>query len=205
MSSKARVIEYEGLTFRGGYSVPYLRKTCRNMAGLLTAMLHSLNDGMVYKGGIVRAAVNHGLITDKPRELTAEGHAWLRAYAGEVAPLADILRAEPMPVYTRTERAAKGIAPKARAPKPKPKPVKLSAIARDLTAAGLLFVHPTVLDVLGAECFYLWAYSRTHRHLTTVAALAAALHWDAEHTKIRAERCADRGYPLQIDQQEDAA
>lgn len=197
----SRIVDYAGLAFKGGYTVNTCRIVCRNIAGLLTAMLESANEGLVYKGGIVRAAARHGLITDKPREITAEGHAWLDGYRGDVAPLPDIIRPAPMPTYTHHERAAKGIAPKLRtkrAPKPKPAPVKLSTIARDLTAAGLLFVHPTVLDVLGAECFYLWAYSRTHRYLTTLDALAEALHWDAEHTRIRAARCADRGYPLNL-------
>lgn len=65
-------------------------------------------------------------------------------------------------------------------------------------------IDAEALDTLGPECFYLWAYSRTHRDLTTLDALAQAVHWSLSDTAIRAERCAERGYPLQLRQDEAA-
>lgn len=192
-----RTITVHGLPFRANYTRDYCETVCRNMAGLLTVMQDDAED-TVFFGPIIRAAVNHGLVTDKPREITAGGYEWLASYTGDIATRAEVTR-RTVPRYGRAERAAKGIPP---AVKPAPKPV---AVARDLVAAGLLFIHPTVLDKLGPECFYLWAYSRTHRDLTTLDALAQAVHWSLSDTAIRAERCAERGYPLSLTQSEDAA
>lgn len=193
----SRIVDYAGLAFKGGYTVNTCRIVCRNIAGLLTAMLESANEGLVYKGGIVRAAARHGLITDKPREITAEGHAWLDGYRGDVAPLPDIIRPAPMPTYTHHERAAKGIAPKLRtkrAPKPKPTP-KPSTVARDLMAAGLVFVHPKLIDDLSPDELSLWIKAKRHeRDGLTLAALAALLGEPLAHVRIRAERIRARGY-----------
>ena len=55
-----------------------------------------------------------------------------------------------------------------------------------------------MIEHLGMECWFLWCYSRTHAEYTTVGQLAAALHWTADVTRIRAERCAERGYPITL-------
>jgi hypothetical protein len=59
-------------------------------------------------------------------------------------------------------------------------------------------IDADMLHILGPECFYLWSYARTHPELTTVEQLAAAVHWSLSDTRIRAERCAERGYPLPL-------
>jgi hypothetical protein len=79
-----------------------------------------------------------------------------------------------------------------------------SHIARDLIAEGLLFVHPSLIAALGPEELYLWLYCKAHeRDRLTVTAVADALHWPVDHTRIRAERCAERGYPLPLANEED--
>jgi hypothetical protein len=201
----SRIVDYAGLAFKGGYTVNTCRIVCRNIAGLLTAMLESANEGLVYKGGIVRAAARHGLITEKPREITAEGHAWLDGYRGDVAPLPDIIRPAPMPTYTHHERAAKGILPKPkRAPKPKPTP-KPSTVARDLMAAGLVFVHPKLIDDLSPDELSLWIKAKRHeRDGLTLAALAALLGEPLAHVRIRAERIVAKGYVVAVRDEEAA-
>jgi hypothetical protein len=193
-----RVTTVHGLTFRGGNSVAFCNNACRNMAGLLTAMLDPSNEDAIYKGGIVRSAAGHGLITDKPRMVTDYGRAWLaHEYRGEVAPLADVLRGVPMPTYS----------PPARTPKPKRVRKQTPAtVTRDLIAAGLILIHPTLIANLGPEETYLWLYCKAHeRDRLTVAAVADALHWPVDHTRIRAERCAERGYPLPLVRDGEAA
>lgn len=205
----SRVVAYAGLSFKGGYTVNTCRIVCRNIAGLLYAMLDLRNEAATYKGGIVRAAARHGLITEKPREVTAKGHEWLTAYKGDIALLEEVLRPVPMPTYTRKDRAAKGITPKARpavrAKPPTPAPAP-STVARDLITAGLIFVHPALIDALSADELSLWLKAKRHERTgVTLAQLAAMLGEPLEATRIRAERCAERGYPLTVRQTEDAA
>jgi hypothetical protein len=201
----SRIVDYAGLAFKGGYTVNTCRIVCRNIAGLLTAMLESANEGLVYKGGIVRAAAGHGLITEKPREITAEGHAWLNGYRGDVAPLPDIIRPAPMPTYTRKERTAKGVPPRPKPtakPNPTPKP---STVARDLMAAGLVFVHPRLIDDLSTEELALWIKAKRHeRDGLTLAALAALLGEPLAHVRIRAERIVAKGYVVAVRDEEAA-
>jgi hypothetical protein len=67
----------------------------------------------------------------------------------------------------------------------------------------MMEIDADMLHILGPECFYLWSYAVTHPELTTVEQLAAAVHWSLSDTRIRAERCAERGYPLAL-KREDA-
>lgn len=191
MSGKSRVVEYAGLTFYGGYSVPYLKKTCRNMAGLLAAMMHPSNRGTEYKGGIVRAAANHGLVTGKPRTITDAGLAWLASYRGEIAPLADVVRDRPMPRYAAAQRNVKQEA---------------RYIIDGLIRQGLILVHPSMVDKLGPEELQLWMYGKAHEYeRLTLAQLAARLSWPVEHARIRAERIAAAGYVLTVSDESEAA
>jgi hypothetical protein len=81
-----------------------------------------------------------------------------------------------------------------------------SHIARDLIAAGLLFVHPSLIAALGPEELYMWLYCKAHeRDRLTLETLSSALHWPVDHTRIRAERCAERGYPLLLVRDGEAA
>jgi hypothetical protein len=81
-----------------------------------------------------------------------------------------------------------------------------SHIARDLIAAGLLFVHPSLIAALGPEELYMWLYCKAHeRDRLTLETLSSALHWPVDHTRIRAERCAERGYPLPLVRDGEAA
>ena len=202
----SRIVEYAGLKFTGGYSVPYMRKTCRSMAGLLYAMLDLRNEGVVYKGGVVRAAANHGLVTDRPREVTPAGEEWLATYRGDIAMREEVIRDAPMPTYTRKERIAKGIPPKTHKPKTiAPAKPNTTHIARDLVAAGLIFVHPSLIDALGAEELALWLKAKRHeRENITVVELASMLGETVAVTRLRIESIESKGYTVAVKAQDAA-
>jgi hypothetical protein len=172
-------------------AIAYARHWSRAKRAAQDARYAALLDALTVNGGggaynltLMRGAVARGLIVSlTDRTLTAFGIAWRAAYTGTPAPVTRIA------VKTRTT--------------PTPKP---STIARDLIAAGLLFVHPSLIAALGPEETYLWLYCKAHeRDRLTLETLSSALHWPVDHTRIRAERCAERGYPLPLVRDGEAA
>jgi hypothetical protein len=161
-------------------------------AALLDALTAN-GGGGAYNRTLSRGAVNRGLIvSETDRTLTAFGRAWRAGYTGTPEPVARI-------AVTSCGAADNGCKPSKRDQQ------RAQRIARQLIDGGTLFVQKRMLEVLGMECFYLWSYARTHPDLTTVEQLAAAVHWSLSDTRIRAERCAERGYPLNLSPESEAA
>lgn len=188
----------EELTFSKSWTVDQINRMKTRYAALLDLLLVGVHvkrwRGLVH-GSLCLSAARQGLVTSGKVPIPTErGLRWREQYTGAVATPDELRSMSPKKKRAQMEDVAR----RQRSQKP-------LTVARDLVAAGLLFIHPTVLDKLGPECFYLWAYSRTHRDLTTLEALASALHWGYEETRIRVERCAERGYPLALAGNEDAA
>jgi hypothetical protein len=171
----------------------------------------------------LRGAHKHGLIQSPhaPVRPTAYGLAWRAQYRGAVAMRTEIVASSPQnrarpadyvrpsrakPPELRKTRIAKPKPVKTPKPTVKPKPTpKPSTVARDLMAAGLVFVHPKLIDDLSTEELALWIKAKRHeRDGLTLAALAALLGEPLAHVRIRAERIVAKGYVVAV-RTEDAA
>lgn len=161
----------------------------------------------VIDGRVLRGMAAQGLITAAdPRSVTALGTRWRHGYTGPVAPLSTLTVRKPKRGRTKANKMLRdrlaGRAPVITPPTPKapPKPTPApSTVARDLITAGLIFVHPALVDALNGEELALWLKAKRHERTgVTLAQLAAMLGEPLEATRIRAERCAERGYPLTV-------
>jgi hypothetical protein len=173
-------------------AIAYARHWSRAKRAAQDARYAALLDALTANGGggaynltLMRGAVARGLIVSlTDRTLTAFGIAWRAAYTGTPAPVTRIA------VKTRTT--------------PTPKP---STIARDLIAAGLLFIHPSLIEgpeSLNAIELKMWLLCQAHRRQPlTLAEVARRVGEPLDVTAIRAERIREK-YPLPL-ATEDAA
>lgn len=180
------------------FTSKYSAKERADLLSRMAAVFDAINsgqriDGRPLDGRVMRALRTQGYINEDDLA-TERGSAWRMGYGGPVAPLASVTR-----LSTRAFPPTR----KSKQPAPKPKPL---TVARNLVAAGLIFVHPTLIDALNGEELALWLKAKRHeRDRLTLAQLAAMLGEPLEATRIRAERCAERGYPLAVAQETDAA
>jgi hypothetical protein len=168
----------------------------------------------VIDGRVLRGMAAQGLITAAdPRSVTALGTRWRDGFTGPVAPLSTLTVRKPKHGNTKANKALRDrltnrvpvVTPKAKPtakPKRAPKP---ATVARDLMAAGLVFVHPKLIDDLSTEELALWIKAKRHeRDGLTLAALAALLGEPLAHVRIRAERIVAKGYVVAVRDEEAA-
>jgi hypothetical protein len=186
------------IAFPRGYTAEWIERLESRYAAIIDAIDAdlSLRRGKCY-GGLLNSAIKHKLISNSSKgryTVTAHGRAWREQYTGPAAEYATLQ-------YRTVERVMR----EQRAPKPaKPTP-KPSTVARDLMAAGLVFVHPKLIDDLSTEELALWIKAKRHeRDGLTLAALAALLGEPLAHVRIRAERIVAKGYVVAVRDEEAA-
>jgi hypothetical protein len=181
------------LVFRSRHSAPVIANLVTRFAAAFDVITgaQTITDGHL-DGRIIRGLVTQRLVTaDAPHTPTPHGLAWRASYTGAIAPIEAVT------------------ARKRRKWKTKPAAgTKPAGVVRDLMEAGLLLIHPDMIEgprALNGDELKLWTLCMKYRRAPlSLADVAHKLAETVAVTRIRAERIIEKRYALPL-KQDDAA